>query len=70
MPKSGASLGSNVKSSRLTRGLKTYHVNKNINHERARDLQLNINPSDKGLWKNEAALGARDAQVSDSMHDV
>jgi len=42
-------------------------VNNNINHERARDLELNINPSDKGLLKNGTALGARDAQVSDSI---
>jgi len=70
MPKSGVSLGSNVKSSRLTRGLKTYQANDNINHERARDLELNINPSDKGLLKNVAALGDWDAQVSDSIHDI
>ena len=65
-----ASLGSNVKSSRLTRGLKTYQANSNINHARARDLELNINPSDKGLLKNVAALGDWDAQVSDSIHDI
>jgi len=69
MPKSVANLGSNVRSSRLTRGLKTYHVNNNINHERASDfkLELNINPSDKGLLKNVAALGTQDAQVSNSL---
>jgi len=44
-----------------------YQVNNNINHERARDLELNINPSDKGLLKNVTALRARDAQVSDSI---
>ena len=42
-------------------------MNNNINHERARDLELNINPSDKGVLKNVAALGARDAQVLDSI---
>jgi len=69
MPKSVANLESNVRSSRLTRGLKAYHANNNISHERASDfkLELNINPSDKGLLKNVAALGARDAQVSNSL---
>ena len=70
MPTSVVSLGSNVKSSRVTRGLKTYHVNNIINHERERDLELNINPSDNGLLKNVAALGTLDAQVSDSIHDI
>ena len=70
MPKSVASLGSNVESSRLTRGLKTYQVNNNVNHERARDLERNINPPGKGLLKNVAVLGTRDVQVSDSTHDI
>jgi hypothetical protein len=42
-------------------------ANNNINNERARDIELNIMPSDKGLLKNGAAWSTR---MSDSIHDV